>query len=317
MAEDNANRAEHELISTSLDVEQLDINLFRSKSLWVPVRARGVFGGQVISQAIVSATNCVELDYRLHSLHCYFLLSASPSLPILYYVERLRTGKSYTTRFVRAAQKGKVIFIMICSFHRPEPEHPFHHWPMPKDVPPAEKLELDVVGSRRQANEPGVGEKVKQFLLEFAADRERSPLLCTMGVERRDEDGTLTILRWIKARNIPVYAPAFQKCILGYMSDYTFIGTAPRALGLKRYSKGPGAQGMTSSLDHSIFFYSDDFDCSQWLLFVTKSPRTGDGRGVVEGQIYTQSGSLIAFITQEGVVRSDVGRPERKEKPKL
>lgn len=75
---------------------------------------------------------------------CYFLLSASPELPILYYVDRLREGRSYTTRFVRAAQNGKIVFMMMCSFHRPEPAHPFHQWPMPLDVPQPEDMEQDI-----------------------------------------------------------------------------------------------------------------------------------------------------------------------------
>ncbi|KAH8120165.1 Thioesterase/thiol ester dehydrase-isomerase [Phellopilus nigrolimitatus] len=299
-----SGQVEHELISTSLEVEQLDTNLFRSKSLWLPVRARGVFGGQVISQAVVSATSCVDVSYGLHSLHCYFLLSASPSLPILYYVDRLREGRSYTTRFVRAVQKGKVIFIMMCSFHRPEPEHPSNQWQLPSNCPKPDELEIDIDFYRRWQNSDGVDERMKGILEGIIQERCKSPILCTVQVERKGPDGTLTIMHYMKARGIPKYKPAFQKCILGYMSDMAFITVAARSVGLKRYSEGPKALSMSSSLDHSIFFYSDAFDCSDWVLYVIQSPRAGSGRGVVQGQMYTQDGTLVAVTTQEGVIRS-------------
>ncbi|KAJ3011988.1 hypothetical protein NUW54_g2003 [Trametes sanguinea] len=109
----------HEQISSALEVEQLDVNLYRSKTLYLPPRARGVFGGQVISQALVAANNCVDPAFSLHSLHCYFLLSASAAVPILYNVDRVRDGRSYVTRSVRAVQRGRTIFLMLCSFPTP------------------------------------------------------------------------------------------------------------------------------------------------------------------------------------------------------
>jgi len=121
----------------------------------------------------------------------------------------------------------------------------------------------------------------------------------------------------MKARGIPKYGAAFQKCILSYMSDMNFIPVAPTTLGLRRFSKGPGALSMTSSLDHSIFFYSDAFDCSDWLLYVISSPRTGSGRGYVQGRMYTRDGLLVAMMTQEGVVRSDITRADRKPESKM
>ncbi|THH11216.1 hypothetical protein EW145_g796 [Phellinidium pouzarii] len=278
--------------------------------LAMDVRARGVYGGQVISQAVVSATTCVDPSYGLHSLHCYFLLSASPSLPVLYYVDRLRDGRSYATRFVRAVQRGKVVFIMMCSFHRPEPAHPFHQFSMPSDIPKPEDLETDVDVYRRRLLSIGSDEKMKIILEGLVQERSRSPILCTVQVERKAADGTLIVMSYMKARGIPKYGPAFQKCILGYMSDMSFIVVASKSLGLDPYGKGPGALGMSSSLDHAIFFYSDEFDCSNWILYVKQSPRTGSGRGVVQGQMYARDGTLVAITTQEGVIRSDIDRSE-------
>ncbi|TDL28815.1 hypothetical protein BD410DRAFT_712119 [Rickenella mellea] len=289
--------SEHEIISTSLEVEQLDTNLFRSKSLWVPTRARGVFGGQVISQATVSATKCVDPQY---GLHCYFLLSASPALPILYYVERLRDGRSYTTRSVKAVQKGQVIFIMMCSFHIPEPQHPSHQWKMPVDISGPDELETDEARYRRSA----------------AGERARSPLESKTGTERRLPDGKLEATFWMRARAIPKFGPAFQKCILGYMSDMHFISTAPKELGLDRFARGPKAcqiplKALLTALS------SDTFDCSDWLLYVTHSSRTGSGRGLVHGYMYTQDGTLVACTTQEGVVRADISNRQSSGLSKL
>ncbi|KAI5121256.1 hypothetical protein M0805_002301 [Coniferiporia weirii] len=303
-------QAEHELISTSLEVEQLDTNLFRSKTLWLPVRSRGAFGGQVISQAVVSATNCVDPAY---GLHCYFLLSASASLPVLYYVDRLREGRSYTTRFVRAVQRGKVVFIMMCSFHRPEPMHPSHQWPMPPDVPKPEELELDIDFYRHWHQSVKGDERMSEIMEGIIQERSKSPIQCTVQVERKAADGTIMVMYYMKARGIPKYGPAFQKSILGYMSDMSFISVAARSTGLKRFGKGPGSLSMSSSLDHAVFFYSDEFDCSDWILYVIQSPRTGSGRGVAQGQMYTQDGTLVAITTQEGVIRSYIGQPEKSK----
>jgi len=187
---------------------------------------------------------------------------------------------------------------------------------MPPDVPRPEDVELDIDYYTREAQSAALSEKAKAYWAEVIRERSRSPLAIKAGIERRASDGTLTVMHWMKARGIPKYGPAFQKCILGYMSDMQFIGVAAKALGLRRDGKSPGALSMTSSLDHTIFFYSDDFDCSDWLLYVVESPRTGSGRGVVIGRMYTRDGTLVAVTTQEGVVRSDAGRP-RKEKSKL
>ncbi|EJD04105.1 Thioesterase/thiol ester dehydrase-isomerase [Fomitiporia mediterranea MF3/22] len=313
------DQVEHELISTSLDVEQLDTNLFRSKSLWLPMRARGVFGGQVISQAIVSATNCVDPAYGLHSLHCYFLLSASPSLPVLYYVDRLRNGRSYATRFVRAVQKGRAVFIMMCSFHKPEPEHPFHQWQIPSNVPKPSEVEIDYDFYIRMRQLSETSERAKKILDGIIQERKKSSIQCTVQIEREVGDGTTMFMHYMRARGIPKYEPAYQKCILGYMSDLAFIGVGAKTLGLRRFGEGASgasALGMSSSLDHSIFYYSDDFDCSDWILHVIKSPRTGSGRGVVQGQMYASDGTLVAITTQEGVIRSGITGPERPRETK-
>jgi acyl-CoA thioesterase II len=310
------NQVEHTHISTALEVEQLDVNLFRSKTLWSIPYTQGVFGGQVISQAIVSATNCVDKSYGLHSLHCYFLLSGSPAVPIIYHVERFREGRSYTTRTVKAVQNGAVIFVLMCSFHKPEPWQPSHQWPMPLNVPTPEECESDETRMARQAAQEGMDERTRNILKEFIVDRARNPIaIKTAKSHEVAADGTITYMYWMGARNLgSKYEAPFQKCILAYLSDFHFIDVGTRTLGLKRYRKGPDALSMTSTLDHSIYFYDDNFDCGDWLLYVMTSPRTASGRGVAQGRLYTRAGSLVAVTSQEGVIRADRRQPSTDAK---
>ena len=314
---EDTNQVEPSTIDVCLDVEQLEVNLFRSKRLFVPTRARGVFGGQVISQAIVSATKSVDTAFGLHSLHCYFLLSASPAVPIIYFVERLRDGRSYCTRSVKAVQNGKIIFHLLCSYHRPEPWHPSQQWPMPPDVPDLYECELEEDMFRRQAEREGISERMKALLLTYAEERSRGPI----AVRRAKwntvaDDGTLTSMFWLQARTgrSERYEAPVQKCILAYMSDMNFITLASAALKLKRYSREPNGHSMSSTLDHSIYYYDDDLSCEDGLLYVVISPRGAFGRAVVHGRLYSRSGSLVAVSSQEGVVRSNARAPQEHSK---
>ncbi|KAF8058267.1 hypothetical protein FPV67DRAFT_1565744 [Lyophyllum atratum] len=235
----DSNQAEHEQISTSLEVEQLDDNLFRSKSLWLPAHARGVFGGQVISQALVSATNCVNPAF---GLHCYFLLSASPSTPIIYHVDRVRQGRSYATLGVKAVQSGRTVFVLMCSFQKPEPWQPFHQWPMPNEMRFIKAIESPTTS-------PGMKRYYQDALT--VKERTRSPIAIKRAKEiDSPADGTVSYMYWMQTRNSPKYEAPFQKIV---------------------------------------------------------SPRTGSGRGVVHGRMYTRDGTLVAVTSQEGVVRANVG----------
>ncbi|KAF7339739.1 DNA repair protein RAD14 [Mycena sanguinolenta] len=309
----------HEQIATALELERLDVDLFRSKTLWLPARARGVFGGQVISQAIVSATNSVDPAYGLHVIIslstlfsalttlcslsmqvCYFLLSASASTPIIYYVERLRDGRSYLTRSVKATQNGRVVFMMMCSFQKPEPWQPSRAWGMPR-VPPPEECRLEEERYEEWIRAEGTHPKVVQRLKEYSNDRRMSPIAIKLAVERETSmPGIVRTCYWMQARDIPEYDAPFQKCILGYISDHHLLSAATQALGLQRFGRGPKATSMTSTIDHSICFYDDTFDCGDWLLYVMCSPAAGSGRGIVYGQMYTREGKLVAATTQEG-----------------
>ncbi|KIJ68656.1 hypothetical protein HYDPIDRAFT_82474 [Hydnomerulius pinastri MD-312] len=308
-------QVESSKISTSLEVEQIDVNLFRSVKLFVPIRARGVFGGQVISQAIVSATKCVDPAF---GLHCYFLLSASPAVPIIYYVERLREGKSYSTRSVKAVQNGRIIFQLLCSFHKPEPWQPAYQWPMP-DVPKLEDCELEEDLFRRRAARDDIPSKVKEIYLNYAAERTNGPIAVRRASWTADDNtGAITSIIWMQARTgkVEPYEAPYQKCILAYLSDLSFITVAADTLKLKRYTRGPDALAMSVSLSNSYQLFRltsvihDDFRCEDGLLYVIVCPSGGDGRGIVHGRIYSRSGKLVAVTCQEGVVRADRRGPE-------
>ncbi|KAF8624897.1 hypothetical protein AX15_005765 [Amanita polypyramis BW_CC] len=307
-------------ISTSLEVERLDSNLFRSKCLHRFKSGRGVFGGQVISQAVVSATNVVDNAFSLHSLHCYFLARGSQDVPIVYHVDLLRRGQTYIVCTVKAIQMGNVIFTMTCSFQKPEPSPLTYQWPMP-EVPPPEQciLEEEWLLQLREAEGTKVHPKLNDYFQTLAADKAKSPIAVKRAkLHDIGPGGSIRYMYWMKARNIPQYEIPFQKCILAYLSDVNFMPSAAGTIGLKRVGKGPDVLTMMSSLDHTIYFYSNDFDCGDWMLYVMESPRIGSGRGVVHGRLYTQEGSLVAITSQEGVVRVGIRGPEQgKPGPKL
>ncbi|KAN0133653.1 Thioesterase-like superfamily domain containing protein [Lactarius tabidus] len=309
-------------ISSALDVEQLDVNIFRSRSLYLPYRARGVFGGQVISQGLVAATKSVKPDFALHSLHCYFLMAVIPDVPVLYHVDRIREGRSYATRLVRAVQNGKDVHTMMCSFQLPEPWQPSRSWPMPQVAPP-ENCPDEVAIIRRMATEQHERtEEAKVWLLGYAQAREESPVAVKHAGERVEPDGRRTFLYWMKAKTKQKYPASLQKCIMTYISDLHFISPAITSMGLKRShdSKGPKALGMGSSLDHSIMFYDHDFDATDWFLYTTTSQVSAHGRGCVTGLLYGRDGKLLAVANQEGVVRANVRAPKKgsvQEKAKI
>lgn len=310
----------HELITTALSVEKLDAHLFRSKTLRTPVRARGVFGGQVISLAVVAATECVDKQYALHSLHCYFLLSASDAVPLVFYVETLPKGKTYATVSVKAAQQGRVVFFLLASFKQPEVGAREFSLPMPR-VPPPEQCENEERYYERLLASNTLSPLRRRHVEVSLGDRRRSPIdIALAGVLPYSRgvapDGTVQRMLWMRAKSIPKLEASFQKCIIAYLSDLRFLSTVVEASGLKGdSSSAPPEQklGMSSSLDHTIWFYSDDFDCADWVLYVMEAVRAGYGRGVSYGRIYTRDGQLIAVTTQEGVVRPQKSSAPTKE----
>jgi len=230
-------------------------------------------------------------------------------VPLLYYVDRLREGRSYSTRSVRAMQGGRTVFVMLCSFQVPETWQPSRHWPMPQ-APRPEDCEDEVEYIKRMAGQPNVTEEFRARLLGYSKAREESPVsIKHAGIIANNSEGRLANMYWMKAKTAQQYPAAFQKCILAYITDLHLLSAAASTAGMKRRGSGPKDLAMASSLDHSLFFYNNDFDCGDWLLYVITSPAAGMGRAVASGLLYSADGTLLATVNQEGVVRGNIRRP--------
>jgi acyl-CoA thioesterase-2 len=279
------------LLST-LDLEKLEENLFRGRS--PQVGWQRVFGGQVIGQALVAARRTVEGDAatRLpHSMHAYFLLEGDPSVPILYEVERIRDGGSFSTRRVVAIQHGKAIFFTSVSFQVLE-EGFEHQFDMP-DVPAPEDLpsEKDII-TKYLEHMP------KPMQAYFASERpiEVRPvdLSLYMGLTPRPPHRSV----WIRAAGTLPDDPGLHHCVLAYASDMTLLDTALVPHGKSIFSKDI----LAASLDHALWMHCP-FRADDWLLYVQDSPFAGNGRGFTRGLIYNRQGALVASVAQEGLIR--------------
>jgi acyl-CoA thioesterase-2 len=279
-----------------VDLEQLEVNLFRgqSKDLWGP----RIFGGQVIGQALVAAERTI--DGRIpHSLHAYFLLPGDAEAPIVYQVERVRDGRSFSARRVQAIQHGRPILSMIASFQVPE-EGLEHAAPMP-EVPPPEALTPMAELKQRWLAEAGpVPPQVAEALLstgaiEFRPVVPRNPLRPSPGEPRQ--------AIWFRAIDRLPDDPRLHRSLLAYASDYQLLGTTLRPHGRSWYQPTV----MVASLDHALWFHRaariDD-----WLLYAMDTPSAQGARGLARGEIFDRGGRLVASVAQEGLMR-EVKRP--------
>ncbi|KAF9096229.1 Acyl-CoA thioesterase 8 [Mortierella sp. AM989] len=305
------------IIETMLDLEEIDKDLYRSKTLWRPMGARGVFGGNVVGQALVAAINTVSSDYSVHSLHSYFLMAGDNTIPILYQVDRVRDGKSYCARTVTAKQRGKNIFVCTASFQVPAPNTLSHQYPMP-DVPHHSTLPSHEQLLQAMIDSPKIPEKFTEVLkmrlaeplaLEFK-DTHKRTLKEFINPSKRTEQ-----MFWMKCKGSLGDVLAFHQCVVAYGSDHNLLGTVPLAHGASWYArKGPAPKiTMMASLDHSMWFHCP-FRADEWMLYVCESPRSGCDRGLAFGRIYTEDGTLAVSIAQEGVVRME---PDESAEPKL
>lgn len=272
-----------------LDLEQLEVNLFRGLS--PQIGWQRVYGGQVLGQALVAAVRTVDPARIAHSLHAYFLLPGDPSVPIIYEVERIRDGGSFTTRRVKGIQHGKAMFSMSVSFQKPEAGFD-HQTPMP-DVPAPEDLpsERDLA---RQLLER-VPENMRQYW-----QRERPIEMRPVDLSRYLVAKPRTAAQhiWLRANGKLPDTHALHQCVLAYASDFTLLDTALIAHGKLMFD----ADIQLASLDHALWFHRS-FRADEWLLYVQDSPSASGARGFCRGSIYTREGVLVASVTQEGLMR--------------
>jgi acyl-CoA thioesterase II len=300
---------EQTLVETALGITEIDTNLFSSTpgSLWKPIRGRGVFGGQVVGQALMAATRTVASSFTVHSLHSYFLLPGDFTVPIIYFVERVRNGTSFATRTVTAKQRGRAIFVCTVSFQVPD-KLPIldHQTPMPEQVPPPESLPDIHTQAREWMEMPNLSPTFKKYL-EF---RLTEPLSIDMRVTPpytpRDmfhpEKGQARRLMWMKANgSLESDNHMLHQCVVAYSSDFQLLPVSLIPHGVNSVTK-PIQLSMIASLDHSIWFHAP-FRADEWLLYVMESPRLHQGRGLTFGRIYTRDGTLVVTVAQEGVIR--------------
>ncbi|MBX6425537.1 MAG: acyl-CoA thioesterase II [Variibacter sp.] len=271
-----------------LDLEPLEVNLFRGRSPqsgW-----QRVFGGQVIGQALVAAVRTVE-GRTPHSMHAYFLLPGDPKVPIIYNVERIRDGKSFSTRLVSAIQHGRPIFSMSVSFHNDE-EGLTHQAKMP-DVPPPEALGNET--EMRQRFRDIMPEPVRRYY-ERERPLELRPVELDRYRGRKLEDGRFHV--WIRTTGRLPDDPAIHQCVLAYASDMTLLDTALVPHGRTLFEP----EFMAASLDHALWLHRP-FRADEWLLYAQDTPNLAGARGFARGLVFTRDGTLVASVAQEGIVR--------------
>jgi acyl-CoA thioesterase II len=276
-----------------LDLEQLEVNLFRGRS---PQNSwQRVFGGQVIGQALVAAERTVE-DRLCHSLHAYFLLAGDPKVPIIFEVERIRDGQSFTTRRVKAIQHGQAIFALTASFHKTEPGLS-HQIEMPK-VPDPESLPTEEELKARLL--PNLPQAMRTYW-----ERERPIELRPVDISRylsREKRAPVQNI-WFRANGMLPDDVRLHQCILAYASDFSLLDASLIAHGRLMFDP----QIMMASLDHGLWFHRD-FRADEWMLYAMDSPSTQGARGLSRGSIFRRDGTLVASVAQEGLIR------ERRQK---
>jgi acyl-CoA thioesterase II len=273
-----------------LELEQLEVNLFRGLS--PDENRQRVFGGQVAGQALVAAGRTVEHG-TVHSLHAYFLRSGDPRVPIVYDVDRIRDGRSFTTRRVVAIQHGKAIFNLSASFHVLEPG-PEHQYTMPEAPDP------ETLPTIRERLEPYADRFPREFGEWIRRDRPIDTRSSALPRWLDPEPGPREPeqLVWFRADGRLPEDPLLHACVVVYASDLTLLDTAVMA----HARSWDDDRFMIASLDHAMWFHRP-LRADEWLLYHQRSPSAQGGRGLAEGFIYRADGALAVTVMQEGLIR--------------
>ncbi len=265
-----------------LDLEPIEVNIFRGVN---PDEERQrIFGGQVAGQALVAAARTVDEDRAVHSLHAYFLRPGDPNVPVLYEVDRIRDGRSFTTRRVAAIQHGRAIFHMSASFHIAEPG--LAHLDEMPDVP-----EPDGLPTRQERfAAAGIEDTYGPSALDVR--------YITNDPFNRREALPPTQRVWFRANGDLPDGQVLHTCLLTYASDMTLLDTTL----LPHGSGATDRSVMMASLDHAMWFHGS-FRADEWLLYDQHTPAASGARGLATGRVFTQHGRLVANVVQEGLIR--------------
>ncbi len=262
-----------------LELETIDKDIFRGSV--VPSNFKRTFGGQVAAQALVAATNTIE-DKAVHSLHGYFVGPGDARKPTVFLVERIRDGRSFASRQVRAIQDGETIFVMQASFHRTD-DRGIEHSDLMREVPAPEAVTMDLDQIPKSSRV--VLEEWSDWDIRKVADEDfkHNPYTASQQVV------------WFKSKTKLPDDPTFHVCTLAYMSDMTLLHSS--------LVPHPNHPVQMASLDHAMWFLRP-FRADEWLLYDQVSPSAHAGRALTHGRIFNQQGDLVAVTTQEGLTRT-------------
>jgi acyl-CoA thioesterase-2 len=270
-----------------LDLEKIEENVFRGVS--PPERLQRVFGGQVLSQALVAAVRTVEDARPCHSFHAYFLRPGDPKVPILYEVDRSRDGGSFTSRRVVAIQHGAQIFTLAASFQTVESG--FEHQSQMPVAPAPESLEDD---QQVLLANPDLTPEVREWVSRERPFETRSVL--GRGLGDRPARAPVDHI-WLRTRGTLPDDANIHRALLAFVSDMSLLDTA-----LLPHGKSIFSNVQVASLDHALWFHRP-FRADEWLLYVQDSPSASGARGFNRGAVYTRDGILVASVAQEGLIR--------------
>lgn len=273
-----------------LALERIEENLYRGQSQ--DLGWGTVFGGQVLGQALSAAVHTCPPERHVHSLHAYFLRPGDVTKPIVYDVDRIRDGSSFTTRRVVAIQSGRPIFNMSASFQLDEPG--FVHQDVMPEAPPPESCPTE------QERAAKIAHRLPPMLRERAVGERPFELRSTDPVDDPFSPAPRPPQRmlWLKASARLPDDPALHRYLLAYVSDFSFMTTALIPHGLTWIS--PGLQ--LASIDHVMWFHRP-FRVDEWLLHVMESTSASGSRGLVRGRVFSRDGQLVASTAQEGLMR--------------
>jgi acyl-CoA thioesterase II len=267
-----------------LDLERIEVDIFRGVS--PESRQQRVFGGQVAGQALVAAGRTVPEDRHVHSLHSYFIRPGDPAIPIIYEVDRVRDGRSFTTRRTVAIQHGKPIFTLSASFQLDQPG--IEHQPAMPDVPPPEDVPTL---EDRYADAPEVYQSLRErprpIDIRYVEDPEGEP---------EPREGFQSV--WMRANGTLPDDRLLHVCVLTFASDLTLLNAVLVRQGLAHHRN----RITMASLDHAMWFMRP-FRMDEWVLYSMKSPAAIGSRGLATGRFYSRDGTHLVSVVQEGMIR--------------
>ena len=277
-------------LASLFEMEKIEQGLYRGQSWDLGFRA--LFGGQVLGQSIAAAYKTVEDGRVIHSLHSYFLLPGDAQKPVVYDIENVRDGRSFSSRRVKAIQNGRTIFDMTASFQKPETGLSHQFADMSK-VPPPEDVAQDI--RFYEDNYDSLSERMKESLsYHRPVDIRTVDSANAYTAEKREPKRAI----WIKGRDELNSPLPVHQASLAYASDYQFLSTSLQPHGLAVHDKSL----RLATIDHAMWFHKP-FRFDDWLLYEMESPFSGTGRGIVQGKVFDKQGVLVATTVQEGLMR--------------